>query len=886
MGKGKRLSSESSKLNCLTEERLPVQVPLSLAESQRLVHELQVNRFELEMQIDELRRFWDERHEMEALLGKYSDHYDFAPVGYFNLDNGGIIRAVNFTGAEILGATRSLLTSRNLDSFISHETRPIFHDFLSKVFASDSKETCEVVFLKEKDSPIFVQIEAVASGSRQECRAILINITERKQAQEAHARLTEIVKASGAAIISKDLDGIISGWDGEAERLFGYRADEAIGKSILLMFPPELHAEEDGILRRWQAGEKVGFFETIWISKGGRRIDVSVTTSPIKKAGRIVGTSKIVHDITVRKQAETYKELGREVLQILNEMVDLQDSLGQVLSTLKRRGGFDAVGIRLQNLDDFPYFVQEGFPKDFLLTENTLSVCAEVSAACRDKNGKKSLSCACGLVLSGKTAPNLLFSPGGSYWRSDSSFSLLNLPPSEDRPSHPRDKCISQRYESLALVPIRGNNRIVGLIQLNDHSKGRFTLETVESLEDIASQIGVAMMRKKAEVEKAKLEEQLQHAQKMESVGRLAGGVAHDFNNMLSVIIGHANLALMDLDPAQPVCVNLEEIRKAAERSADLTRQLLAFARKQTIAPKVLDLNETVSGMLQLLERLIGEHIELRWQPAKDLWPVKIDPSQIDQILANLCVNARDAIADVGKISIKTGNIVIDEGNCTHHANFVPGEYVYLAVGDTGCGMDKEMVTRIFEPFFTTKGIGEGTGLGLATVYGAAMQNNGFINVYSEPGFGTKLTFYLPRHVGEVALARVERAVEQSQCGQETILLVEDEPAILAVATEILRRQGYTVLAANSPDEAVNLAKEHTGNISLLLTDVIMPEMNGRDLAKKLLLLHPQLKRVFMSGYTADIITHHGVLDEGVHFIQKPFTITSLVAKVREVLDN
>ena len=863
---------------------MPAETSSLLAESQRLVHELQVNKFELEMQNDELRRVWNEKQEVEALLGKYSDHYDFAPVGYFNLDSAGLILAVNFTGADILGGTRSLLTSRNLDSWISYGTRPVFHDFLCKVFASDAKETCEVVCLKEEDSPLFVQIEAVASRSRQECRATLINITERKQVQEAHARLAEVVKASGAAIISKDLDGMIYGWDGEAERIFGYRAAEAIGKPILLMFPPELHAEEDGILRQLLAGEKVGFFETIWMSKDGRRIDVSVATSPIKKAGLLVGTSKIVHDITVRKQAETYKELGREVLQILNEMVDLQDSLGQVLATLKRRGGFDAVGIRLQSLDDFPYFVQEGFPKDFLLTENTLTVSADFSAACLDKDGKKSLSCACGLVLSGKTAPNRLFSPGGSYWRSDSLFSLSDLPP--DQQSHPRGKCISQNYESLALVPIRGNKRIVGLIQLNDRNKGRFNLETVESLEDIASQIGVAMMRKKAEVEKAKLEEQLQHAQKMESVGRLAGGVAHDFNNMLSVIIGHANLALMDLDPALPICANLEEIHRAAERSADLTRQLLTFARKQTIVPKVVDLNETVAGILQLLKRLIGEQINLDWQPAKNLWPVKIDSSQIDQVLANLCVNARDAIAGVGKISLKTGNIVIDEGSCTHHANSEPGEYVRLAVSDTGCGMDREIVTHIFEPFFTTKGTGEGTGLGLATAYGAAKQNNGFINVYSEPGFGTTFTFDLPRHVGGVALARVEGAVVQAQCGQETILLVEDEPAILAIATEILRRQGYTVLAANSPDDAINLAMEHAGYISLLLTDVIMPEMNGRDLAKKLLSLNPKLKRVFMSGYTSDIIAHHGVLDEGVHFIQKPFSITSLAAKVREALDN
>ena len=391
--------------------------------------------------------------------------------------------------------------------------------------------------------------------------------------------------------------------------------------------------------------------------------------------------------------------------------------------------------------------------------------------------------------------------------------------------------------------------------------------------------------RKRAEQEQVKLEAQLLQAQKLESVGRLAGGVAHDFNNMLSVIIGHANLALMDLGPTEPPRVPLEEILKAAERSADLTRQLLAFARKQTVAPRVLDLNETVAGMLSMLQRLIGEGISLKWRPEAALWPVRIDPSQIDQILANLCVNARDAIADVGNICIETGNSVLDEGYCAQHAGFTPGEYVRIAVSDDGCGMDRETLANIFEPFFTTKGVGEGTGLGLATVYGVVQQNNGGINVYSEQGLGTTFTIYLPRHAGRVARG-VTGGGQPAPRGRETILLVEDEPAILNITNLMLLRQGYTVLAADSPGEAIRLAREHAGDISLLITDVIMPEMNGRDLARNLLSLYPQLKRLFMSGYTAEVIAHHGVLDEGVHFIQKPFAMPALADRVREVLDG
>jgi two-component system cell cycle sensor histidine kinase/response regulator CckA len=392
--------------------------------------------------------------------------------------------------------------------------------------------------------------------------------------------------------------------------------------------------------------------------------------------------------------------------------------------------------------------------------------------------------------------------------------------------------------------------------------------------------------RRRAEEGKAKLEGQLQQAQKMESVGRLAGGVAHDFNNMLGVILGHTEMALEQVDPAQPLHADLEEIRKAAERSAGLTRQLLAFARRQTVAPTVLDLNRTVEGMLTMLERLVGENVHIAWQPKVDLWPVMVDPSQIDQLLTNLCVNARDAIADVGTITIETGNGAIDMAYSADHAGFAAGEYVLLAVTDDGGGMDKETLSHVFEPFFTTKGMGQGTGLGLATVYGIVKQNNGFINVYSEPGRGTRFTIYLPRHSGKAEQARGMEAEGPSLRGHETILLVEDEPANLKLIGKILERQGYTVLSAGTPGEAIRLAREYAGEIHLLMTDVIMPEMNGRDLARILLSMFPRLKRLFASGYTANVIAHQGVLDDGVHFIQKPFSRKSLAAKVREALDS
>ena len=390
--------------------------------------------------------------------------------------------------------------------------------------------------------------------------------------------------------------------------------------------------------------------------------------------------------------------------------------------------------------------------------------------------------------------------------------------------------------------------------------------------------------RKRAEEEHEKLQAQLTDAQKMESVGRLAGGVAHDFNNMLQVILGNVAIALEDIPSDSSLRETMEEIRKSAERSADLTHQLLAFARKQTIQPKVLDLNDTIEGMLKMLRRLIGEDIQLAWLPHADLWRVKMDPSQIDQILVNLCVNARDAISNTGRITIETSNVVMDDTYVQSHRDCVAGNYVMLAVTDTGCGMDADMRVHLFEPFFTTKATGKGTGLGLAMVFGIVKQNHGMINVYSEPGQGTTFKIYLP-WTETATVSCAEDVQLRRLCGSETVLLVEDEEQILNLSRRILQKQGYTVLAGATPEAALTLADQHAGLIHLLITDVVMPGMNGKQLVERLQASHPDLKCLFMSGYTADAIAHHGVLDAGVAFLQKPFTVQSLAVKVREVLE-
>jgi PAS domain S-box-containing protein len=394
---------------------------------------------------------------------------------------------------------------------------------------------------------------------------------------------------------------------------------------------------------------------------------------------------------------------------------------------------------------------------------------------------------------------------------------------------------------------------------------------------------GIAITRNVTQ--QKQMEQKIRQMEKMEAVGRLAGGVAHDFNNMLTVILGNTQIAL-DQDLPAEIRESLEEIHRAGKRSAELTSQLLAFARKQTVAPEVLDLNETLEGMLKMLRRLIGEAIDLAWMPGGRLWAVRIDPGQVSQVLANLCVNARDAIQGVGKMTIETANVELDADFAGAEDGFQPGQYVMLAVSDDGQGMDDQTRARAFEPFFTTKPEGQGTGLGLATVYGIVKQNNGLVNLYSEPGKGSTFRIYLPRHQANVADSPVEQQQQVLPGGNETVLLVEDDPSILRLGQTLLGRLGYDVLSAEGPAEAIELVQARSEPIQLLVTDVIMPEMNGRELYDAVGKAHPETGCLYMSGYTANIIAHHGVLEEGVLFLQKPFSRQELACRVRQALDR
>jgi PAS domain S-box-containing protein len=659
--------------------------------------------------------------------------------------------------------------------------------------------------------------------------ALIEDITERKRAEEklgeSLSTIRGVFRAAPVGIcIMKDrtYKSANEYWCDQ----FGYPEASLLGKTTRMLY--ENDAEFDRVGRELLGDldrKGVSSVETRLRRSDGSFRDVILTAAPIHQEDPSTGTVVIVHDITERKRTEEALRASEYRYRLMAE--NMADVIW-VLDVESRR--FTYISPSVQRLRGYTPEEALAQPLEQSLTPDSA------------RKAQALLSEWVPRFLSDPAAPSLLVN----------EFEQ----PCKDG---------STRFVEVTSTLVRNES-------------GR--LEVIGVSRDISE-------RKRAEEEQANLEAQLRQAEKMESIGRLAGGVAHDFNNMLAVIMGHAEFSMQQIDPVAPIYGDLLEIRAAAKRSADLTRQLLAFSRKQTVAPKALNLNATVADSMKMLQRLIGEDIELRLIFADDLWLVNMDPSQIDLILANLCVNARDAISGNGTIVIETANRVRDAACRTGDAECAPGEYVALMVADNGCGMDKETLSHLFEPFFTTKGIGKGTGLGLASVYGAVKQNGGFIHIDSSKGKGTSVTVLLPRFFGKEGAAAGEGArAMQPPRGNETILLVEDEKSVLRLVKNILEGQGYSVLSAEMPGEAIRLAKEHDGEIQLLITDVVMPEMNGRDLGEKLLGYHPRMKLLFMSGYAADVIISQGVLEAGMHFIEKPFTKSTLAAKVREVLDE
>ena len=456
----------------------------------------------------------------------------------------------------------------------------------------------------------------------------------------------------------------------------------------------------------------------------------------------------------------------------------------------------------------------------------------------------------------------------------------LNGQPVEVLVSPPARAALRQLREQFIKSPVP---RLMGVDEqsLLASRKDGSTFPVEISLSPMTTEPGVVIAAIRDITDRRRLEEHLRQVQKIEAVGRLAGGIAHDFNNILGVILGQSQIMLRGMPPDHPLRARVEQVLSASERAAGLTRQLLAFSRKQVFEMRVLDLNQIVEGLKSMLERLLGEDVELTFRRGQDLGRIRADPTQIEQILMNLAVNARDAMPGGGRLALETSDAEMDEEYARIHAGAVAGRYVCLAVSDTGLGMTREVQARAFEPFFTTKEPGKGTGLGLSTVYGIVKQSEGFIYVYSEPGQGTTFKIYLPRVEAE---ADRPVALAPASGGTETVLLVEDEESLRELIGEILEANGYDVLVAEDPAKAIDAAERHQGVIHLLLTDVVMPGMNGRDLALRVKERRPAIRVLYMSGYTEDTIAHRGVLETGALLISKPFTQDALTRKLREAL--
>jgi PAS domain S-box-containing protein len=754
---------------------------------------------------------------------------------------------------------------------------------------------------------------------------------ERERSRRDAERLAAIVQSSEDAIFTEDLDGTITAWNASAERLFGYTPGEALGRSASVLVPPGGQGEWTGVLERIRAGERIAHQDTRRLRKDGTPLLVSSSKSPLRDAaGRVVGASVIARDVTQQRSAEQARQENEKALRVFFESNVAGILFGDA------RGGLDAndeflrmTGYSREDLQAGRVGWSEITPPEFwpkdedarreafargactpyekqYIRKDGTRIWVMVSYALLDRERERSVGFAVSIDAR-KRAEEELRKAEQRFARVFHS-SLIAIGIADVKSGrlvdvngrcarffgYRREEMIGRTVFELGMWvdPADRARLIAGLAAGHAaterevafrHKSGeiRHALVSMEvmTLSGLAEQLNMVVLVDVTEHKR--LEAQLQQAQKLEAVGRLAGGIAHDFNNLLGVILGYSEILGRQASEAQRA--KLDQITKAAERAAGLTRQLLAFSRRQVIEPEVLDLNLLLSDLQTMLGRMIGEDIDLAIVPGADLGQVKADPGQLEQVVMNLSVNARDAMPDGGLLRLETANVELDAREAARHPTMAPGPYVLLTVSDTGCGMEKEMLSKIFDPFFTTKEPGKGTGLGLATVYGIVKQAGGFVWVYSEVGQGTTFKIYLPR-VDERVSASEPRETATPSKGWETILLVEDEASLRAITREILEEHGYRVVQAADASEAMGISDRHPEPIHLLVTDVVMPGLNGRQLADSLLALRPSLSVLFMSGYTDDVIAHRGVLDPGTLFLSKPFTTQALLRRVREAL--
>ena len=793
---------------------------------------------------------------------------------------------------------------------------------------------------REKDILQFVSTQVAMAIERKRAEEAV---------RASEARLKALLDSALDACVTMDETGRITSWSAAAETVFGWPASEALGRSLADTIIPPQHREAHarGLARFLETGEGPILRQRIEITalhRDGREFPVELTVTPIRLGDRWL-FGAFVRDLTEEQHAEQalQKEVGeREAAErLLRQVIDADPSLVFVKDrdgrfVLVNKAVADIYGTTVEaqlgktdadfnpNKEEVEHFLRDdravmdsrrpkvvaeesvtnpatGATRWFqtvkvpLLSPDgesrrVLGVATEITERKRAEEAlRRSEASYRGLVEHAAYGIYRATADGKFLMVNPALFAMLGYASAEEllKIDIARDVYVDpaararilQRCEqfgsAIEEVVWRRRDGSVVTVRLNGRPV-RAPDGALECFEFIVDDV----------TDQRALEERLRQTQKMEAVGRLAGGIAHDFNNLLTAILGSVDFLRRALGPDHPEHAETEEIQKAAVRAADLTRQLLAFSRQQVLAPKVLELDALVTNLEKMLRRLIGEDVELRFAPKAPRAAVRADPGQLEQVIVNLVVNARDAMPRGGKLTIDTATVDLDTGYAWEHGTVEPGRYVMLAVTDTGVGIDRAVQARLFEPFFTTKEFGKGTGLGLATAYGIVKQSGGYIWVYSEPGQGATFKVYLPRVEPAGEPIAVPQAPARALGGTETILLAEDEAAVRNLARRVLEKHGYKLLLAATGRDGVRLAEQHGSPIDLLVTDVVMPEMGGRELAQRLTIRQPSLKVLFLSGYTDDAIVHHGVLDAGVAFLQKPFKPDELVRKIREVLDG
>lgn len=692
--------------------------------------------------------------------------------------------------------------------------------------------------------------------------------------QKSELRKRAILESALDCVITMDHEGRIVDWNPAAQKTFGYTTEAAVGKEMAeLIIPPNLRERHRQGLKRYLAtgkGPSLGKrLELNAMRSDGTELPVELAISHIDLQGTPMFTGYL-RDITERKRVEeALQDANRRAITEYKTLVERIAALGQSL------GHARDLTIILRAVRDFSV---SSVPCDGLV----------ISLYEPEKAERRAVFCwADETELEPTVIQHIPVGDGlaGKAIKSASTIIENDLQHSVTSRMIAIGDCQNDKMPRSGLyAPMTIMGRTVGIIEVQSYQPGAFSQEHVTAMQMAANLAANAIENVQLLEREREKEEQLLQSQKMEAVGQLAGGVAHDFNNLLTAITGYSELTLKRIEEDNPLRRNIEEIKKASSRAASLTRQLLAFSRRQMLQEKVLDLNSVVGDLDKMLRRLIGEDIDFVTLLKPNVGQIKADPGQIEQVLMNLVINARDAMPRGGKLTVETGYVYLDESYTEKHPSVPPGHYVMLAVTDTGLGMDSDTQKRIFEPFFTTKALGKGTGLGLSTVYGIVNQSGGHIWVYSEQGRGTTFKIYLPR-VDEVVEV-VEESPKEDSHGNETILLVEDEEMVRELAREILHGSGYDIMVAANGEEAQRICHEYTRKIDLIITDVVMPQMSGRELAEKIGLFRPDTRVLYMSGYTDDAIVRHGVLDDNMFFLQKPFTPDALTAKVREVLES